>query len=130
MPVKSGMDAHSLKWNSWIVTGLPVFSSRESLYYKTGWEPLSSRRSKHLKLLTTMYNILNYLVPDYLKTNFSNCSGGGGSIPRCNTRNTSDYSIPKCRLQVSKKSFVPDVINQWNWLQIEARKATFKKKTA
>ena len=36
-------------------TGLPVFSSRESVYYETGWEPYSRR--KHSKKLTTMYKI-------------------------------------------------------------------------
>ena len=102
-----------------IVTGLPIFSSRESLYYETGWEPLSSRR--HSKKLTVMYKIHNNLVPDYLKQIFPSTRG---SLSRYNTRNTSDYSIPKCRLQVFKKSFVPDVINHWNLLQIEAREAT------
>ena len=27
-----------------IVTGLPIFSSRESLYFETGWDTLSCRR--------------------------------------------------------------------------------------
>jgi hypothetical protein len=34
-----------------IVTGLPKFASRDSLYYETGWEPLSCRR-KSRKLTT------------------------------------------------------------------------------
>ena len=29
-----------------IVTGLPVFASLDSLYYETGWETLSQRRTK------------------------------------------------------------------------------------
>ena len=68
-----------------------------------------------------MYKIHNNLVPDYLKQIFPSTRG---SLSRYNTRNTSDYSIPKCRLQIFKKSLVPDVINHWNLLQIEAREAT------
>ena len=57
-----------------------------------------------------MYKIHNNLVPDYLKQIFPSTRR---SLSRYNTRNTSDYSITKCRLQVFKKSFVLDGINQW-----------------
>ena len=56
-----------------------------------------------------MYKNHNNSVPDYLKQIFPSTRG---SLSRYNTRNTSDFSIPKCRLQVFKKYFVPDVINQ------------------
>ena len=69
-----------------------------------------------------MYKIHNNLVPDYLKLIFPSTRG---SVSRYNKSNTSDYSIPKCRLQVFKKSFFSDVIKQWNLLQIEAREATY-----
>jgi hypothetical protein len=44
-----------------IVTGLTVYSSRESLYQETGWEKLSSRWER--KKLCLMYNMyaLSYL---------------------------------------------------------------------
>ena len=66
---------------------LPVFSSRESLYFETGREPISSRRNS--KKLTTMYKTQNNLVPYYLRQIFS---GTQGSLSRYNIRNASDYS--------------------------------------
>ena len=63
MPLKSDIEQsekvqlHAAR----IVTGLPIFSSTESLYYETGWEPFSSRR--HSKKLTVMFKIHNNLVP-------------------------------------------------------------------
>ena len=44
-----------------IVTGLTKFASRDSLYYETGWEPLSCRRK-----LTTFYKMHNKICPQYL----------------------------------------------------------------
>ena len=66
-----------------------------------------------------MYKIHNNLVPDYIKQIFPSTRG---SLSRYNTRNRSDYSIPKCRLQV-----VPDVINPWNLLQIDATSLNISK---
>ena len=40
-----------------ITTGLPIISSRESLYLETGWEPLSER--PRVAKLNTMYNVHN-----------------------------------------------------------------------
>jgi hypothetical protein len=40
-----------------IVTGLTQFASRDSLYYDTGWEPLSCRRKS--RKLTTFYKMHN-----------------------------------------------------------------------
>ena len=47
-----------------IVTGLPVFASLDSLYYETGWETLSQRRTN--KKLTLMFKIVNNETPGYL----------------------------------------------------------------
>ena len=47
-----------------IVTGLPKFASRDSLYYETGWEPLSCRRKS--RKLTTFYKMHNKVCPQYL----------------------------------------------------------------
>ena len=38
-----------------IVTGLPIFSFRESLYYETRWEPLHVSSKRHSKKLTIMF---------------------------------------------------------------------------
>ena len=57
--------------------------------------------------------ISQYLISSYTR----------GSLSRYNTRNTSDYFIPKNRLQFFRNR-VSDVINQWNLLLIEARGTT------
>ena len=49
---------------AWIITGLPVFTSLRSLYYKTGWETLADRGK--LRKLTLMYKIVNGEAPSYL----------------------------------------------------------------
>jgi hypothetical protein len=47
-----------------IITGLPKFSSLESLYFESGWEPLHSRRKR--KKLNMFYKIRNTNAPSYL----------------------------------------------------------------
>ena len=47
-----------------IVTGLTKFANRDSLYYETGWEPLSCRRKS--RKLTTFYKMHNKVCPQYL----------------------------------------------------------------
>ena len=44
-----------------IVTGLPIFSSLNSLYYETGWDTLAERRTN--KKLNLMYKIIHNDVP-------------------------------------------------------------------
>ena len=51
-----------------IVTGLPIFASRESLYSETGWQTLESRR--YVSKMTTMYKICNGHAPDYIREHF------------------------------------------------------------
>ena len=48
-----------------IVTRLPVFAYLDSLYYETGWETLSQRRTN--KKLILMFKIVNNETPGYLK---------------------------------------------------------------
>ena len=48
-----------------IVTGLSIKTSRTSLYFETGWEPLVNRRDR--SKLSTMFKIYNNLLPSYLK---------------------------------------------------------------
>ncbi len=40
-----------------IISGLPKYASRNSLYFETGWDPLSTRR--HNRKLCTLYKIVN-----------------------------------------------------------------------
>jgi len=47
-----------------IITGLPIYASRISLYTETGLEPLIDRRKKcKLKIL---YKVNNQQTPDYI----------------------------------------------------------------
>ena len=109
------------------MTGLSVLASRNSLYIETGWEPLVIRRDK-AKLLT-MFKIHNNLAPDYLKNIVPMVRN---SVSNYNTRNSFDYSLPKCRLELYNKSFVPDTVRKWNSLSNETREITsigiFKRK--
>ena len=47
-----------------IVTGLPLFSSKNSFYLETGWKALADRRKN--RKLTLMYKIVNADAPAYL----------------------------------------------------------------
>ena len=47
-----------------IVTGMPLFASRESLYFETGWETLKDRRTR--RELTLFYRVYNHDVPSFL----------------------------------------------------------------
>ena len=49
-----------------IVTGLPIFASRESLYSETGWQTLKSRR--YVSKMTTMFKICNDYVSKLFPT--------------------------------------------------------------
>lgn len=99
-----------------IVTGLTSIASRDSLYQETGWESLLDRRKEKLK--TTMYKINHNLVPDYLTKIFPSTRSQDSSYT---TRQSQNYSIPKCRLNIYKSSFVPTAIHLWNGIPLEIR---------
>ncbi|XP_055995247.1 uncharacterized protein LOC125672352 isoform X1 [Ostrea edulis] len=101
-----------------IVTGLPIFASRESLYSETGWLTLKSRR--YIAKMTTMFKICYGSAPDYLNEIIPYKHE---NISLYNTRNNDKFYIPKCRLELFKKSFVPDSVKQWNLLNVETREA-------
>ena len=98
------------------VTGLTVLSSKESLYFETGWEPLIDRRQR--SKLVTMYKIHNELAPKYL---LDIMTEQRFDISRYRTRNSHNYDLFDCRLELCKKSFIPSVIQSWNNLSIETR---------
>ena len=108
-----------------IVTGLTSLASRDSLYFETGWEPLIVRRRTKLK--TIMYKIYHNMVPDYLQNILPSIRSQESNYA---TRQSQNYSIPKCRLNIYKSSFVPLAIGQWNSVPIELRQSislkTFK----
>ena len=101
-----------------IVSGLPIFASKTSLYYETGWIPLFSRRK--IARLKTMYKVDKNIIPSYIRDIFPDKRGKASSYT---TKNSQNYSLPKCRLQLYKTSFVPTVISEWNTLPQEIRDA-------
>jgi hypothetical protein len=89
-----------------IVTGLTQFASRDSLYYETGWEPLSCRRKS--RKLTTFYKMHNKVCPQYL----CNCLHPiVSSISDHNLRNKENYTTPRSRLRMSLTSFMPSTVS-------------------
>ena len=92
-----------------IVTGLPILALKKSLYFENGCEPLCERRRK--SKLTTMYKIHTNTVTQYLYDTIANFQK-----KMYNSRNEEMYIVPKCRLDIFKKSFIPDDICKWNAL--------------
>jgi hypothetical protein len=69
-----------------IVTGLPIYSSAESLYFETGWSKLEDRRKSGK--LNLFYKIENNMAPTYL----SDCLPTTiGETVTYNLRNNDDY---------------------------------------
>ena len=89
------------------------------MYLETGWQPLSDRRK--LSKLTTMHKIHNSCVPKYLSEIIPNTRGNDSAY---RTRNNENYTLPKCRLDAFKKSFVPDTIHIWNSVSLDIRRET------
>ena len=82
-----------------IITGLPTFASKESLYFETGWETLSCRRRR--RKLTLFHKIHNNIAPEYLNDCLSKYLVGSDY----NLRIFLKYRIPRCRLEIFSKSF-------------------------
>lgn len=89
------------------------------MYFETGWETLSARRMT--SKLTTMYKIHNKCVPEYLSQIIPNTRSNDSAY---RTRNIENYSLPRCRTELFKKSFIPDTIQLWNTLSIGVRNET------
>lgn len=91
-----------------IVTGLHAnFCLKESAVFRNRWETLQTRR--YIARMTTMFKINMGFVSDYL---FDIISSKRENISHCNTRNKDQFNVPKCRLDLFKKSFVPKAVNQ------------------
>jgi hypothetical protein len=44
-----------------------------------------------------------------------------GSVSQYNLRNSNNYALPNCRLEITKKSFFPSTTRDWNNLSPEIR---------
>lgn len=70
------------------------------------------------KLKTTMYKINHNLVPEYLTKILPSTR----SLDFTHTsRQSQNYSIPKCRINIYKSSFVPIAIDLWNGISLKNR---------
>lgn len=72
--------------------------------------------------MSTMFKIHKGTVPEYLNT----CNivpNKHENVSKYNTRNKEQFIIPRCRLELFKKSFVPDAVKQWNLLKLDTREA-------
>ena len=98
-----------------VVTGLPIFASRESLYFETGWETLKERRLR--RKLSVFYKIYNDTAPEFLKSIIAPMRRENPY----NIRNQNDFTLPNYRLQMTRNSFFPSTINAWHNLEPEVR---------
>lgn len=92
-------------------------TSNKELMSELGWEPLSVRRKHHR--VGTFYKMKNKLTPDYLSDLYPPLSAGAA---RYDLRG-SNLSIPFCRTEFHKKSFLPRTTAEWNELPIELQNA-------
>ena len=109
-----------------IITGLPIYASKTSLYYETGWEPLETRRKN--KKLRLMYQMINGYSPEYLLQLIPPMRA---DATRYQLRNRYNISIPITSSEIYKNSFIPSTIRLWNQLDESIRQSpnisSFKK---
>lgn len=92
-----------------IVTGLHKYTSREHLYYETGWEKLEERRRK--RKLCLFYKIYNNTALSYLCDLLPKTVASKSSY---SLRNSNNISTPFSRIKHSHESFFPSTIRIWN----------------
>lgn len=102
-----------------VVTGLPSYASRQSLYIETGWEKLIDRRNR--SCLNLFYRIKNDLAPSYLKDLLPPQVFDLSEYP---LRNSDNYVIPRFRLSLTNSSFLPSTLRNWNTLDLNVRNSS------
>ena len=100
-----------------VVTGLPIFASRDSLYFETGWETLKERRSR--RKLSVFYKIFNNTAPDFLTSIITPLRRNNPY----NIRNQNDFTLPNYRPQMMRNSYFPSTITAWNNLDLDVRQS-------
>ena len=99
-----------------LVTGLPVFASREAIYFETGWQLLVDRRKS--RKLNMFYSLHNGTAPDYLCDLMPPLVG---QVSNYDLRNSNNYVVPCYRLDITRKSFFPSTTFEWNSLPPDIR---------
>ena len=74
-------------------------------------------RRRQQKLMF-MYKSVNGLVPTYISDLIPHSVG---EMSTYTLRNQNDITVPFCRTEISRKSFIPSSISAWNSLEIELR---------
>jgi hypothetical protein len=107
-------------------TGAYRKTSYEKLLVELGWETLKIRQ-KYQRLIL-MYKVQHDLTPQYLLDIMPSSHRQSSSYT---LRNSSNISLPHCRTERYKMSFVPHTISDWNALSTCTRNLpslyTFKK---
>ena len=101
-----------------IVSGLPIFSALNSLYYETGWDTLAERRTK--KKLNFMYKIIHNDAPSYLSDLLPNSLRVNEAVSY-DLRNNQNFQVPFTRSCSFDSSFFPSTLRLWNGLDISVR---------
>ena len=94
-----------------VVTGATKLASIDSLYTKTGWEKLGSRRKTYK--LTMFYKMKNGTCPDYLA---SLVPATIGSASTYHLRDSSDLQTSHTNSRLYYTSFSPSAVRDWNIL--------------
>jgi hypothetical protein len=99
-----------------VVTGATARCSTSLLMDDTGWSTLSCRRRNHR--LALFYQIVNGLSPPYLGDLLPDRVG---DRTRYALRRSNDLTMPMCRTSTFAKSFLPNMVNEWNGLSLEEK---------
>ena len=102
-----------------IVTGLTRSVSIEKLFTECGWTTLTNRRIQ--QKMTFMYKVSNQLVPSYISDIIPPLVSDVSNYP---LRNSSNYSVPYTRTEVSRRSCVPSSVSLWNNLDETVRNSS------
>jgi hypothetical protein len=93
-----------------------IFTNTEYLYRETGWERLEERRTR--RKLQLFYNIQNGSTPSYLLDLIPPTIQ---STTIYSLQNGNDIIVPFCRLSLTRDSFVPATVREWNSLNLSVR---------
>ena len=99
-----------------IITGLPIFTNTKYLNRETGWDRLEERRTR--RKLQLIYNIQNGSTPPYLLDLIPPTIQSTTIYP---LRNDNDIIVPFCRFSLTRDSFVPATVREWNSLNLSVR---------
>jgi hypothetical protein len=99
-----------------IITGLPIFTNTEYKYRESGWERLEERRTR--RNLQFFYNIQNGSTSPHLLDLIPPTIQSTMGYP---LQNGNDIIVPFCRLSLTRDSFVPATVGEWNSLNLSVR---------